>query len=545
MFPQILQSQVLVEGPAMIGSFEQESGSNGLEIGREPVTPELGKQDPNRGRFGLPTPDTTPESRRIASGHHQQGFARPVNQRDTAPDTPPTSSRAPSTEEITTLRNNSQESIHNETTDQPSERPNLLSAPEPHINQDNKHSVSVIKLVFNSLISVLNLAKQRKSRADDARVQRMITVIKDVPKTKRTRVVNLTNKLTAKQYGQLLKAIKDSKDDEFRFYCEEKLRYDYTRHRKEFEIRMPTTMHEELGDFIMDQVSVWRQNLRSSSDPEVVKAANSIKSSGSADINFPFAKGEGDKRSPDKSFRHKNCECKPRCVHPTLVVEIAWTQEQKYLQNKAEAYIRRSQGQIRTVISVLMRKMYQAELKNESRLFKAYMKEETDDNASYSSDEKNETGEASILVWRAVTRRNGTIDAVCVQDEKFRDEAGRPIPGVSLRLPLRDFICKGNMDSLSGDLAEELEISSEALCESIDDTLKDYRRERDEVKKEEAEGKKEMQAQEAAQKSSGKKKETRTRALAGRVSDDKGILGRISEQGRLVSTRFKRQGVGR
>ncbi|KAK5628874.1 hypothetical protein RRF57_004589 [Xylaria bambusicola] len=525
----------LVEGPAMINSFEQESGSIGLGIGREPVTPELGKQDPNRGRFGLPTPDATPESRRIASGHHNQGFVHPVNQRDTGPNTPSISSRAPSTEEITTPRDCSQQSIHSEAIEQPSEHPSSPLAPESHIIQENKHSVSVIELVFNSLISVFNLAKQRKSRADDARVQSMIDLIKQVPKIKRTRVVNLTNKLTAKQYGQLLKAIEDSNDDEFQSYCKEKL-------RKEFEIRMPTTMHEELGAFIMDQVSIWRHNLTLSSDPEIVKAAKSVKPSDSADIKFHFPKGESDQKSPDKSFRHKNCECKPRCIHPTLVIEIGWTQDVRHLQDKAEAYIRRSQGKIRTVVTVLMRNMYLAELKNENRLYEAYIKEETDDNVSYSSDEKNDTGEASILVWRAVSRRNGTIDAVCAQKEKFRDEKGRPIPGVSLRLPLRDFICKGSIDSSAGDLDKQLEISSEALCESIDDTLKDYRRERDEVKKFEAEEKKKMQEQEATQKSSRKKTGTRTRAPTGRLSDDKGILGRISEQGRLVSTRFKRQG---
>ncbi len=157
--------------------------------------------------------------------------------------------------------------------------------------------------------------------------------------------------------------------------------------------------------------------LESSTDPKVVNAAKTIKSSGSADIKFPFAKGEGDSKSPDRSFKHKKCECKPRCVHPTLVVEIGWSQEMKYLQEKAEAYICRSKGQIRTVVAVYMRKMYLAEVKNENRLYRAYLAGEADENESYSSDVQNETCEASVLVWRAVVRRNGTVDAVRVQNE--------------------------------------------------------------------------------------------------------------------------------
>lgn len=177
-------------------------------------------------------------------------------------------------------------------------------------------------------------------------------------------------------------------------------------------------MHEELGVFIVEQVTEWRSSLKLSNDPTIRDVAQTIKGSGSADIRFPFARGAGDLKSPDGSFRHKNCERRPRCVYPTLVIEIAWSQEMKYLQDKAEAYIRRSKGQIRTVVGVLMRKMYQAELRNEKRLYNAYVAGDVDDDdASYSSDDKNETGEASILVWRAISRRNGTTGAVCVQNE--------------------------------------------------------------------------------------------------------------------------------
>ncbi|KAI3342256.1 hypothetical protein F4824DRAFT_445544 [Ustulina deusta] len=532
----------LVEGSLMVNSCEQDSAPTSSKPGKEPLTPELDKQAANWGRFGLPTPDATPESLRIASGGQNQGFVHLGSQRDTGIKTPSISSKAPSAEETAIHRDCSQHSIHSEATEQASERSSSLPTSRPHSHQENSHSVSVAKSVFNALLSFINLAKQRKSRADDARVQSTIDLIKAIPTIRRTRVGNLTRKLTAKQYGELLRAIEESEDEKFRSYCKEQLRFDYTRYQKRFEIRMPTTMHEELGDYIMHKVSLWRQMLESSTDPKVVNAAKTIKSSGSADIKFPFAKGEGDSKSPDRSFKHKKCECKPRCVHPTLVVEIGWSQEMKYLQEKAEAYICRSKGQIRTVVAVYMRKMYLAEVKNENRLYRAYLAGEADENESYSSDVQNETCEASVLVWRAVVRRNGTVDAVRVQNEEFRDGKGRAVPSVSLRLPLQDFLCEGVARSSAGRFGEQLEISSEALCESIDDTLRDYRQERDEIKKHEADEEKEKRAREATQKASKKKKkETKTRGGVQPTSNDKGIFGRISEQGRLVSTRFKRQ----
>ncbi|KAI0812050.1 hypothetical protein GGR55DRAFT_688099 [Xylaria sp. FL0064] len=529
----------LVEGPVMISSLEQDPNPNPTAPAKEPATPELGIQAANQGRFGLPTPDATPESIRIASGHHNQGFEHPSSQRDARPATPSISSRAPSAEETIINRDCSQHSIHSEATNQTYENP---ITPPASGYQDNSRSGSVTKSVFSSLISFLNLAKQRSSRADDARVQSTIDLIKSLPTIRRTRVGNLTTTLTAKQYGQLLRAIEESDDERFRSYFIDKLRFDYSRHKKQFEIRMPTLMHEETGDYIMDKVSLWRKALESSTDPQIADAAKTSKSSGSADVEFPFPRGVADSKSPDRSFTHRHCACEPPCDHPTLVIEVGWSQEMKDLQKKAETYICRSKGQIRTVVGIYMRKMHLAEVKNENRLYKAYMAGEVNEEYSYPNDERNKTGGASIIVWRARIRRNGTVEAVRVQDEEFRDEKGRAIGPVSLRLPLKDFICKGLADSLTGRSQEQFEISAEELCECIDEALQGYRRKRSKTMKNKAEEEKEKRALEAAQKDE-KKKEARKREAAGRSVNDKGILGRISEQGRLVSARFKRQEI--
>lgn len=138
---------------------------------------------------------------------------------------------------------------------------------------------------------------------------------------------------------------------------------------------------------------------------------------GSTDVEFPFAKGENDSKSPDKSFIHTQCGC--QCVFPTVVVEVGFSQRNNDLQEKAETYIRRSNGEIRAVVGVDMYKMFQAEKRNELRLKKKYMAGELDGTGSYvyAKDENNETAEGSIVVWRPTFGRGGKVGVIYAQNE--------------------------------------------------------------------------------------------------------------------------------
>ncbi|GAW25705.1 hypothetical protein SAMD00023353_1101620 [Rosellinia necatrix] len=184
-----------------------------------------------------------------------------------------------------------------------------------------------------------------------------------------------------------------------------------------------------------------------------------------------------------------------------------------------------------------MRAMYLAERRNEKRLYQKYLAEEIDESYSYPDDDQNETGEALFLMWRARVGRNGQVNAVCVQNEKFRDEHGNPVKSVSLRLSLHDFLCKGIVNSQAGRFeAPLLDIASDELNDSLRETLRYYRQERNMVQKRKAEEEIERRLQEAAQKKSKKEQEPRTPPD---VPDQRpGILGRIRKHGRLVSARF-------
>ncbi|KAI0856299.1 hypothetical protein F4860DRAFT_420543 [Xylaria cubensis] len=536
------------EEPLAIDSIKQESSPNSPKLGKGPVTPELG-QAADRSRFGLPTPDTTPESLRVVPGVRRKPvFTHPGSRRDIGPATPSASSRDSSTEEIEDNRDHdSRQSIHTEVREETPEEPSLSSTPPPYPYEEENtdSSVSVIKSIFDSVLSFLNLAKQRRSRADDARVRDTIALIKALPTIKRTRVGNVTRTLTAKQYGEFLRVIEDlDGDEELRPHLDG-LRFDYTRSKKRLEIRMPTTMHGGLEDFVKEKTFRWKGKLEDSQDSKISNAAKTILPSANANIAFSYSRGPSDTKSPDWRIGHKMCE--RRCTHPTLIMEFGWTQEKKALQAKADAYMRRTKGEIRTVVGILMREMYLAENKNEKRLERMYLEDELDINEPYSywEDEMNETGEASILVWRRKIQRNGTVKAECYQDEVFRDKSGNPVDSVSLRLPVQDFICEGIANSSAGRFqAPDLEISSEDLCESINDNLTRYRQERGEVVRDKAKKEKEERRQKAeqeAQRNASRGRQARTRGAGTRASERNEDQGRIMAYGRLVSARLRGQ----
>lgn len=114
------------------------------------------------------------------------------------------------------------------------------------------------------------------------------------------------------------------------------IRFDYTRSKKRLEIRMPTTMHGGMEDFIKRRTFRWQDRLEESRNANISNAAKTIMPSANANVRFPYPRGVSDTKSPDWRIGHKMCE--RLCTHPTLVMEFGWTQAKKDLQAKAEAY---------------------------------------------------------------------------------------------------------------------------------------------------------------------------------------------------------------
>ncbi|KAI1171409.1 hypothetical protein F4777DRAFT_582976 [Nemania sp. FL0916] len=467
------------EESSSINPSQQIAGPSTPKLGKEPVTPDLEQQRGNRGRFGLPTPDATPEFVRVRSSTRtKEVFVPPAG-----PVTPSASSRASAEEAIDNRGQYSPHSVHSQRQIEESNRSSSPPSPPPYLELEEDDSfLSFITSIYDSVANFFNLATQRRSRASDARVQSAFDLIKAIPTSRRARIGNLTRTLTVKQYGELLRAIDECGDTRLQAIFTDKLRFDYTRHKKRLEIRMPTTIHEEVGEWIRAQITSWTLNLQKSTSEKAAAAAKTLKLSGSSSIRFP----------------------------------------------------RRSKGDIRTVIGIDMRKMFLAEQRNERRLYQMYLNREVNESMSltYQNDPENVTGEASFLVWRAKQRRNGQYQAECVQNTKFRNDKGITIDKSAIQFQLQDFLCANLVSSPAGEFqAHPLELSLEDLNEEcIEETLRFYRIDRNEMEKDRAEEELEKRESKRAQEPP-KREPPRTRGGVDRVPRGLGVLGRIRENG--------------
>ncbi|KAI0868389.1 hypothetical protein GGS24DRAFT_482539 [Hypoxylon argillaceum] len=547
-------------------SSDQESNIDSSEPETRPVTPEL------RSR---PTPDSTPGSLCTAPGNLPEGSVRRGYGKIINPVTASTLPEIHSAREsgdisdcrsqhsfnpeasggTTSIRDHSSHyliessqsveiedsdhcshySTQSEVTDEVSARPTLTPTPVPYPDQEERgFSVSFIESIYHKVIRRFTLARRRKSRADDARVQDTIDLIKSIPTIRRTRSENLKRKLSAKQYTQLLLALNDPGDNRIPGRIKDKLRFDYTRFNQQLEIRMSTVLHSRVSGLFMDSVAIWRNELQQSKDKNISNAAKSSTTEPELTI---WLKDKSDTKTPDCSMTHE-CQRESECRHPTLAFEVSWTETREELRKKAERYIRLSDGAIRTVVAVSLHEMWKAEKKNESRLEKMYRKGEVDENGSYSycDDENNLTGSASIIVWRARKLKN-IVTARKVEETMFRDNDGNPIQSALLQLPLQDFICidmAAPREKKKGFNAPLLEISSERLCERIEPALKTFRKGRPNVVKENLEKKVQAKREEEERKEERLRKaaEAMAREASDRTAGEES-QGRFFDFGRL------------
>ena len=118
---------------------------------------------------------------------------------------------------------------------------------------------------------------------------------------------------------------------------------------------MSSFLHDTLAEEIGGDIIVWLRGIRNRvncSDERTIAAVKGIGSAGTSTITFPVATGSPDKKGPDKSFQHRQCE------FPGLVIEVAWSQRKLDLPWLADSYIQRSKGEIRTVVGVNLNDIY-------------------------------------------------------------------------------------------------------------------------------------------------------------------------------------------
>jgi hypothetical protein len=118
---------------------------------------------------------------------------------------------------------------------------------------------------------------------------------------------------------------------------------------------MSSFLHDTLSEEIGLDIGIWLhgiQNRVNCSDERTVAAAEGIVPAGASTMSFPVDTRYPDKKAPDKSFQHEQCE------YPGLVIEVVWSQRKLDLPKLACDYIQRSKGEIRTVIGVNLNDIY-------------------------------------------------------------------------------------------------------------------------------------------------------------------------------------------
>ncbi|KAI0542594.1 hypothetical protein GGR58DRAFT_510244 [Xylaria digitata] len=236
---------------------------------------------------------------------------------------------------------------------------------------------------------------------------------------------------------------------------------------------MSTGVHEGIVGVFNEHVAAWRARLRESSSNRISDAALTLRLHMHRDIDLEASEGLRDKKSLDGGIKH---HCNLRCP-PALVFEVRWASSREELKYRARDYTA-----IRTVVVVYMNAMLKAEQKKERRPKERYRAAQVDENGEYSylRDEINETGGASILVWRAEIRNN-RLTVGRVHEMKIRDANGNPVESASLSLSLEGCVCHDIINSVKGSRARQLEIPSKAFCEAIAEDLENYREKRDRV----------------------------------------------------------------
>ncbi|KAI1747631.1 hypothetical protein F4782DRAFT_535291 [Xylaria castorea] len=259
--------------------------------------------------------------------------------------------------------------------------------------------------------------------------------------------------LTAEEYNRLLKRIEEPENESLFGYFYDKL-------RKSFEIKVPTNVCEGMRVGLQCKIVIWVdrfENMLEGGDERIRDAAMSFYLGGLTTIQYPLNRGVQDVRTPDASFYCRRC--KWECRFPNLVIEMGWAQNDKALAETAKSYIRGSKGITRTVVTFGMHRIYQAE--------------EMNANQRRVNGEEFETDVATFSVWRA---SDDGEPIQTVADQEFRDKESRPVSSVVLELSLKDFVCREILASPEGAFEDPvLRITSEELCQRLNEGLLEYR----------------------------------------------------------------------
>ncbi|KAI1660384.1 hypothetical protein F4813DRAFT_292721 [Daldinia decipiens] len=319
-------------------------------------------------------------------------------------------------------------------------------------NIDKSNNKEINQILSSHTDNSGNLEPRRKStrptparEAQEKRVQRVFDIIKQLKNEElSTDDILIVEELTESAFKDLRDKLQ-REDDDLKRYFEDDLCYDYPYRSKQTDhivFRMNSELHEHVSREIFmtlaNQLKTHSKRVTNSELPGQIPSKRFI-FTGSARISF------GDKsrgNCPDESFRY------PDCKYPGLVIEVSWSQRPRELPKRAKDFITKSNGGVRTVISIDVHDSY--EKKRQSGM----------------------PGEAKFSVWRADwVSGNKVIPKMSVDNQVFQNERGEFNSSASdLHLTFEDFLCRKVADTLGPD-KPRLIVEAKELYEWVQEGL--------------------------------------------------------------------------
>ncbi|KAI0474680.1 hypothetical protein F4859DRAFT_514529 [Xylaria cf. heliscus] len=291
-------------------------------------------------------------------------------------------------------------------------------------------------------------SRVRRDVADSRRVLRIIQQIKQ-----RTYKVNKGGKggkyliqrsLNYSSYKLLLEELEKAENRELLAFVDQRLRFDFIRHPckgdKQFVIHMPSEFGKAMVGEFNTMIIIWLGKIADgtlckveSTKIETMRIANGIKSTLAQTVKC--SEPRDDQLEPDLSFTCKGCRT------ADLVVEVAWSQSNLNLSDRATRFIHGTKGAIRTVIGLNMNDIYRSGCR------------------------------AMFSVWEAEQDGGQWRRTTSIDNEEFIDENGEVVDNCKLRLSLKDFICTKRVGMFRDFEDIQLEIPSTTLYDFYKNAL--------------------------------------------------------------------------
>ncbi|KAJ8132071.1 hypothetical protein O1611_g1553 [Lasiodiplodia mahajangana] len=262
-------------------------------------------------------------------------------------------------------------------------------------------------------------ARAKRDAVDARRVLRTIKQIKEntykINKGGRGGKYLVQRTLHYSGYKLLQEELKKAENRELSEYVNgDKFRFDYLRRPykgdKQLIIHMPSTFREAMAGRLGDIIIGWLVKIKNgtlcsvdNSREETMRIASGISSTLATRVKCHEPRD--DQLEPDLSFTNQDCTV------ADLAVEVAWSQRNLRLPNRATRYIEGKRGAIRTVIGINMNDIYRG---GSCATFSAWKAQHDGDS------------------WKRTTE---------VDKKEFLDANGQPVDNCELLVSLKDFIC--------------------------------------------------------------------------------------------------------